>query len=144
MDKTSKICVTELDFDRLEQLLDSPEIRKLPGIESLWQELHRANVMPAGQIPANVVTMNSTVRFEDESAGTATSSRWCIRRRPASPAVCLLPRRWAARCSVCRWVSPSNGRCRAVGKFGSRCWKCCTSRKPLNNLKLPHVRLHYI
>ncbi|MGH8312559.1 MAG: nucleoside diphosphate kinase regulator [Gammaproteobacteria bacterium] len=71
MDKTPKIFVTELDFDRLEQLLDSPEVRKLPGIESLWQELHRAQVVPADRIPANVVTMNSTVRFEDESAGTA-------------------------------------------------------------------------
>ncbi|HKT32229.1 MAG TPA: nucleoside diphosphate kinase regulator [Gammaproteobacteria bacterium] len=71
MDKEPKIYVTEADFDALEDLLDSPQVRKLPGIESLWQELHRANVMPAGQIPANVVTMNSTVRFEDESAGTA-------------------------------------------------------------------------
>lgn len=71
MGKTSKILVTEHDFDSLEQLLDSPEVRKLPGIEALWQELHRAQVVRADQIPANVVTMNSTVRFEDESAGTA-------------------------------------------------------------------------
>ena len=71
MAENQKIFVTEHDFDGLEQLLDSPEIRKLPGIEALWQELHRAQVVPAAQIPADVVTMNSTVRFEDESAGTA-------------------------------------------------------------------------
>ena len=71
MDKAPKIYVAEADFDALERLLDSPAVRNLPGIEALWQELHRAQVVPADRIPANVVTMNSTVRFEDESAGTA-------------------------------------------------------------------------
>ena len=71
MDKAPKIYVTEADFDALERLLDTPAVRNLPGIEALWQELHRAHVVPAGKIPADVVTMNSTVRFEDESAGTA-------------------------------------------------------------------------
>lgn len=71
MDNSQKIFVTETDFDRLERLLDSPAVRKLPGVEALWEELHRAHVVPAGKIPADVVTMNSTVRFEDESAGTA-------------------------------------------------------------------------
>lgn len=71
MDKAPKIYVTEADFDALERVLDSPEVRNLPGIEALWQELHRAHVVPADKIPTDVVTMNSTVRFEDESAGTA-------------------------------------------------------------------------
>ena len=71
MDKAPKIYVTEADFDALERVLDSPAVRKLPGVEALWQELHRAQVVPADRIPAHVITMNSTVRFEDESAGTA-------------------------------------------------------------------------
>ena len=71
MDKAPKIYVTEADFDALERVLDSPAVRKLPGVEALWQELHRAQVVPADRIPANVITMNSTVRFEDENAGTA-------------------------------------------------------------------------
>lgn len=66
-----QIYVTEGDFDALGQLLDSPATRRLPGMEALWQELQRAHVVPADRIPADVVTMNSTVRFEDESAGTA-------------------------------------------------------------------------
>lgn len=71
MSENQKIVVTERDFDALEHLLDSPDIRNLPGVEALWQELHRANIVPADKIPADVVTMNSTVRFEDETAGTA-------------------------------------------------------------------------
>lgn len=71
MDKAPKIYVTEADFDALERVLDAPAIRKLPGVEALWQELHRSQVVPADKIPADVVTMNSTVRFEDETAGTA-------------------------------------------------------------------------
>lgn len=71
MANTQNIFVTERDFDTLEHLLDAPATRKLPGIEALWQELHRAHVVPAEQVPADVVTMNSTVRFEDETAGTS-------------------------------------------------------------------------
>jgi regulator of nucleoside diphosphate kinase len=69
MDKAPQIYVTESDFDALEHLLDSPAVRNLPGIEALWQELHRAHVVPEDKLPANVISMNSRVRFRDETSG---------------------------------------------------------------------------
>lgn len=73
MEKASAppIYVTERDFDTLFHLLDSPQTRGLPGMDALRQELDRAHVVAADKVPVDVITMNSTVRFEDESAGTA-------------------------------------------------------------------------
>ena len=71
MEKVSAppIYVTERDIDTLSHLLDSPQTRGLPGMDTLRQELDRAHVVAADKVPLDVITMNSTVRFEDESAG---------------------------------------------------------------------------
>lgn len=70
MEQAPSICVTERDFDTLEHLLDSPAVRGLPGIDTLWQELHRAHVVASDKVPTDVITMNSTARFVDETSGT--------------------------------------------------------------------------
>ncbi len=63
------IFVTEPDFEALERLLDSPAVRAMPGLEALQQELDRAQVVDPADMPADVITMNSTARFMDELSG---------------------------------------------------------------------------
>ncbi|MEO6929828.1 MAG: nucleoside diphosphate kinase regulator [Casimicrobiaceae bacterium] len=52
------ILVTDSDFSQLRRLASHP---------SLAAELMKAVVVDSGRVPADVVTMNSRVRFEDES-----------------------------------------------------------------------------
>ena len=57
------IVMTETDHDRLSHVV-STVIDKLPDVAGLLsQELDRARIVPAGKIPADVVTMHSTVEF---------------------------------------------------------------------------------
>ena len=64
------IFVTEPDLDALERLLDSPAVRQMPGLDALRAELDRAQVVAPEEMPADVITMNSTARFVDELSGT--------------------------------------------------------------------------
>lgn len=59
---TPEIILTTTDVDRLEQLLDtlSPSVT---GVDTLRQELARANIVSPQHLPVDVVSMNSTVRF---------------------------------------------------------------------------------
>ncbi|KAF1707262.1 nucleoside diphosphate kinase regulator [Pseudoxanthomonas sangjuensis] len=63
------LIVPSIDFNRLETLLDSPALRRLPAAAALMEELNRAEVLPPEQVPGDVVTMNSTVDCIDESSG---------------------------------------------------------------------------
>lgn len=63
MAKPTKIILTSQDFDRLESLLESLPTNAFPGKAALQAELERADVVPPEQVPPDVVTMNSTVRF---------------------------------------------------------------------------------
>ncbi len=67
MAKKPAIIISSLDMDRLEALLDSPAVDALPGKAALQAELARAEIVEPGQVPPNVVTMNSTVRFATDS-----------------------------------------------------------------------------
>lgn len=58
-------------MQRLEQLLEQPAWRDAVGIDALRNELARANVIEPGDMPADIVTMHSTARVEDESTGEA-------------------------------------------------------------------------
>lgn len=61
------IQVTENDMQRLDQILaDLPPSRNATLLEN---ELARARVVASEQIPADVVTMNSRVRFRDVHSG---------------------------------------------------------------------------
>lgn len=65
------IVVTERDYERIDALL-SGEVRDLPGIQALRDELERAEVVLPDQIPPDVVTMNSGVLFENAATGKQT------------------------------------------------------------------------
>jgi regulator of nucleoside diphosphate kinase len=64
-----KIILSSLDAERLEALLESLPDNAFPAKAALEEELARAEVVPPEQVPPNVVTMNSTVRFRVESSG---------------------------------------------------------------------------
>ena len=58
--------VTSVDLERLRRLLDAPDLmRQRPYLETLSQELDHASIVETADIPANVVTMNSTARLID-------------------------------------------------------------------------------
>ena len=56
--------ITITDFD-LQRLLPVVEQHDSAVSESLEAELHRANIVPQRSVPADVVTMNSEVVYED-------------------------------------------------------------------------------
>lgn len=62
MSKKPDITISSLDAERLEQLLESLQKSDASGA-ALEAELARATVLEPQQMPPNVVTMNSTVRF---------------------------------------------------------------------------------
>lgn len=68
MSTRPKIIISSLDAERLEKLLDSIPDRAFPGRDELEAELARADVVEPRDVPPEVVTMNSTVRFEVESS----------------------------------------------------------------------------
>ena len=64
------IYLTQADLDRLFDLVETYSAG--PGADRLQQferELVRAVVVPRDEIPADIVTMNSRVVFEDETTG---------------------------------------------------------------------------
>lgn len=62
------IIITDVDLDRLRPVIDQNDS---PASDSLDAELRRAKVVPHHEVPADVVTMNSEVVYED----CATSAR---------------------------------------------------------------------
>ena len=63
------ITVSSRDLARLEVLLESPALRHLPAAVALGKELERATILAPEQMPADVVTMNSTIECVDELSG---------------------------------------------------------------------------
>jgi regulator of nucleoside diphosphate kinase len=59
-----QIFLTQNDMDRLLKLVEAQPGKRLEKLEG---ELVRANVVPREEIPADVVTMNSRVVFENET-----------------------------------------------------------------------------
>ena len=68
---TAPIIVSSLDMERLEQLVELPAYRNFIGADALRTELLRATVVDPDEIPADVVTMNSTALVEDEDSKEA-------------------------------------------------------------------------
>ena len=60
---TPSIMITQLDADRLDELLGSLSEQQFPGKERLEAELIRATIVDSKDIPPNTVTMNSVVVF---------------------------------------------------------------------------------
>lgn len=63
------ITVSRIDMERIEALLERQGAAESTSLDALRAELDRADVVEPVDMPAHVVTMNSTVTFEDESNG---------------------------------------------------------------------------
>jgi regulator of nucleoside diphosphate kinase len=70
MTPNSKLYLTSQDLDRLERLVQIST--KTPNVVALEDEIETAEVVERSQIPADVVTMNSRIRFVDEESGDET------------------------------------------------------------------------
>ncbi len=73
--KRAKLFITESDFVRLNDLIDSVKKffrRDQEHLRSLQEELNQAEVVRPDRLPANVVTMNSQVRITDLDTGEQT------------------------------------------------------------------------
>jgi len=71
-EKTANIYITEPDYNRLSALIE--KTREGNGVDrqylnKLEAELDRAEIVDAQDIPANVITMRSTVRLKDLVSG---------------------------------------------------------------------------
>lgn len=66
------IMITDRDLERLRRLLDQHDTQLA---EALDAELHRAVVVPQRDVPADVVTMNSEITYEDCETGTRRTIR---------------------------------------------------------------------
>ena len=66
MARKPQITLSSLDYERLQALLEK-DGNAFPGREALEAELDRADVLEPKDMPADVVTMNSTVRFTVEN-----------------------------------------------------------------------------
>ena len=67
-----EIVITNLDKARLMNILNSPTIQEGPDRERLAElraELERAVIVEPGDVPADVVTMNSKVKVRDMASG---------------------------------------------------------------------------
>lgn len=73
MSEKPPIIISSQDADRLDALLDSLDAKQFPGRDALLDELQRAEIVESNEVPSNVVTMNSTVRFKTNSTGEAFS-----------------------------------------------------------------------
>ena len=69
MARKPQIILSSLDVDRIEALLAAMPTSVFPGKAELQAELDRADVVAPEEIPANVVTMNSTVQFAIAETG---------------------------------------------------------------------------
>ena len=62
------IIMSRLDYDRIEALLEDAGKRGI-DTSALEAEIARADVVEPAQVPKDVISMNSTARFRDETSG---------------------------------------------------------------------------
>lgn len=72
MPSKPQIILSSLDMERIEALLEK-HTAPFPGREALEAELDRADVFDPKDMPPNVVTMNSTVRFTMLESGKSNT-----------------------------------------------------------------------
>jgi regulator of nucleoside diphosphate kinase len=63
-----RIVISRFDQERLERLLD--KVGPRPDLDALREEIERAEIVEPADVPADLVTMNSVVRFVDEESGS--------------------------------------------------------------------------
>ena len=75
--KRPEITVSTADLDRLEGLLGELRAGAPEIADGLRSELDRARIVEPDEVPKDVVTMNSTVRFADEESGKEFERTLC-------------------------------------------------------------------
>ncbi|MCX7567770.1 nucleoside diphosphate kinase regulator [Sulfitobacter sp. F26169L] len=71
--RNPKVVINADDLAHLEGLADGM-MRRHPALaDRLFEEIGRARVVPAAKMPANVVSMGSTVTYRDEATGQEKS-----------------------------------------------------------------------
>jgi len=68
LNKRPEIIISSLDADRLYDLIESLPANSFAGEKELEAELGRATIVDPKDVPATIVTMNSTVNFVVESS----------------------------------------------------------------------------
>ena len=68
------LLLSRLDAERIEALIEQPQYRSL-NTSALQDELARAEIAEPAQMPADIITMNSTARVRLEEAGQADHER---------------------------------------------------------------------
>jgi regulator of nucleoside diphosphate kinase len=74
--KAKNIVITEADYVRLQRMVESSRVfrqRDAKHLDDLEQELERAAIMKTGEVPSDVVTMNSRVKVKDLNSGRVTT-----------------------------------------------------------------------
>jgi regulator of nucleoside diphosphate kinase len=66
MSTLPRIVLSRFDQERLERLL--AKVGPRPDLDALREEIERAEIVEPENVPRNVVTMNSVVRFVDEES----------------------------------------------------------------------------
>lgn len=61
------VVLSRFDHERLERLLE--KLGPRPDLDALREELERAEIVDPADVPRDLVTMNSVVRFVDEESG---------------------------------------------------------------------------
>jgi regulator of nucleoside diphosphate kinase len=69
MSRKPAVTISRVDLEHIEALLDRMPPAQAGAHAGLREELDRATVLEPAEMPGNVVTMNSTVRFTDEEGG---------------------------------------------------------------------------
>ncbi|HAA45101.1 MAG: nucleoside diphosphate kinase regulator [Halomonas sp. 54_146] len=69
MGQRPAIIINRLDADRLQRLIDSASDKDLAVAELLEEELSRGEILDPEDMPDDVVSMNSQVRFTDLTRG---------------------------------------------------------------------------
>lgn len=69
MHQPPPIVITRLDHSRIRRLLSSPTVRDSDAADALEEELERAELVDSTALPANVVSMNSTVQLQECHSG---------------------------------------------------------------------------
>ena len=67
MENQAHIILSRLDVERIESLLENPALRDSPAAERLRAEFDRAEIVEPKDMPADVVSMNSSADCVDEA-----------------------------------------------------------------------------
>lgn len=121
------IIINDLDAERIDRLLEQPAYADLPIADALNAELDRAQMCSPQEMPNDVVTMNSRVKFRNLSDGE-TRVRTLV--YPANMTDSSTQLSVMAPVGAALLGLPFTGNCRAAPPPISKCWNSNISLKP--------------